>query len=230
MCIQAFGQTGTVRQAVYLIPGQGSDARIYKNLHFDTILYKPVYLNWLMPEAGESLHDFAMRMGALIDATEPFSIIGVSLGGMVASELAESLHPAHVILISSAANAQELPPQYHIQQKIPVYKWVPGSWLKQASYIAQPVFEPDRKWEKETCVNMLHAKSPVFLERTVAMIIQWDKENSASNIVHIHGDADNTLPIKYVRADYIIHGGSHMMMLTRTNEIAPIIFSVLASS
>ena len=55
------------------------------------------------------------------------------------------------------------------------------------------------------------------------MIIHWDKEECATKVYHIHGDNDHTLPIKHISADIVIDHGSHMMTLTRAEEINPII-------
>ncbi|MBP9190853.1 MAG: hypothetical protein KBF51_15055 [Chitinophagales bacterium] len=73
---------------------------------------------------------------------------------------------------------------------------------------------------------MLHAKDPLFIKRAVHLIVSWDRteaDNLNKNIIHIHGDIDNTLPIDKVKADYIIKGGSHMMVLTRSEEISRVI-------
>ena len=66
---------------------------------------------------------------------------------------------------------------------------------------------------------MLKAKDPLYLKRTVDMIINWDRTSFPDNIVHIHGDEDQTIPLKNVRYDYLIKEGSHMMVLTRADEI-----------
>ena len=44
---------------------------------------------------------------------------------------------------------------------------------------------------------------------------------------HIHGDKDHTIPIKNIEYDYLIEGGSHMMMITRAREINEIIAQIL---
>jgi len=92
---------------IYLIHGQGSDARIFSKLKlnqsFDTIcLLLP------MPEKGEHLENYAKKLIPKIDTTAPFILIGVSLGGMVAAELNDLLHPMQTIIISSAKKRDEL--------------------------------------------------------------------------------------------------------------------------
>ncbi|MGK6351614.1 hypothetical protein [Parapedobacter sp. DT-150] len=47
-----------------------------------------------------------------------------------------------------------------------------------------------------------------------------------SNTVHIHGTADRILPFRFVKADYVIPGGSHLMVVNRAKEISDIIAGI----
>ncbi|WP_417600612.1 alpha/beta hydrolase [Owenweeksia hongkongensis] len=208
------------RKRVYLIPGQGSDYRIFKNLKLDSIKYEMCYVNWEIPEEGETMSGFARQLAAQIDTSKSFYLVGVSLGGMIAVEMSKFLNPEKVILVSSAKCRDELPFQYRLQKSIPVYRAVPSAWVKQLSFVAQPIFEPDRRLEKETCNAMLDSKSPVFLKRTINMITNWNQQDCLpNNVFHIHGDNDHTIPINNVNCDVVIKNGSHMMMLTQTRAV-----------
>lgn len=219
---QSFSQT----QFIYLVPGQGSDYRIFDKLQLPDS-YDTIHVKHLIPFKKESLNNYSKRISVQIDTIQMFSIIGVSLGGMVATELAEILNPKKVIAISSANNKEELPGRYTFMKAIPIYKMVPAILYKYGSYIAQPLFEPDRKKEKETCKDMLQAKDPVFLKRAIHMIVNWERETYASNVYHIHGTNDHTLPYRKVNSDFTVDNGSHMMMLTRPGDINPLILKIL---
>lgn len=228
MSYTLLAQVGESRKRIYLIPGQGSDYRIFKNLELDTTFYKMEYVHWQIPEEGETMAGFAHKMAKQIDTSEPFVLIGVSLGGMVAVEMNQFLNPEKVIIVSSAKCRDELPFQYRFQNVIPVYRALPAEWIKSLSFVAQPIFEPDRRLEKETCEAMLNAKSPVFLRRTINMIVNWDQENcSPPNVFHIHGDNDHTIPMKNVDCNIIVENGSHMMMLTQTRSVQKAIEMIL---
>jgi hypothetical protein len=99
--------------------------------------------------------------------------------------------------------------------------------MKAGALFLQPVVEPDRNKEKATFKSMLEAKDPTYLKRTINMIINWDKTTYNKKIIHIHGNEDHTIPIKNVRADYVIKDGSHMMTLTRAKEINTLLKTVL---
>ena len=91
----------------------------------------------------------------------------------------------------------------------------------------QGIVEPDRKNDPETFKDMLKIKDPLYLKRTVDMIVHWERESYSAKIVHIHGDKDHTIPVKHVNYNYLVEEGSHMMVLTRADEINRIIWEIL---
>ncbi len=221
------GMVATAQQTmrVYLIPGQGSDYRIYKNIQFDAHL-DTIHVHYITPLPFESMSAYAKRLSAQIDTTTPFYIIGVSLGGMLATEMYDIVHPQKIIVISSATDSTEIPEMYQFFHQYPLHRYIPASVFKYSSFIMQPMYEQDRALERATCNAMLWDKEKIFVKRATEMIVSWQRkpvDNTGKNIIHIHGDNDNTLPIKNITADYIIPGGSHMMVLTKADEISPII-------
>ncbi|WP_051568621.1 alpha/beta fold hydrolase [Crocinitomix catalasitica] len=212
---------------IYLIPGQGSDARIFKNINIDS-LYDVRNIIYSVPEENMSMNTFARELAKQIDTNQRFILIGVSLGGMLATEMNSFLKPEKTILISSAKTKKELPWRYRFQNKLPVYKIMSSKMSKKGALFMQPIVEPDRNKEKETCVAMLEAKDPLFLSRTIAMIMTWQRTSFEGDILHIHGSNDHTIPMRNVNADYKIKKGSHMMTLTRADEIEVLISKILS--
>lgn len=212
---------------VYLFPGQGSDCRIFSKLEFDTSKYKVHCFDYGVPPENESLSDFAMRLSEEIDTTRSFVLIGVSLGGMFCTEIAHVLNPEKTIIISSAKTMDELPRKYTVQRKYQLFKIIPDHWYKKGALLLQPIVEPDRRNEKETFVSMLNRKSPLYFKRTVEMLIHWNRTSCSENIIHIHGAKDNTIPIDELSINYVIEEGSHMMTLTRANEINALLKKIL---
>ena len=203
---------------LYLFPGQGSDERIFSNIRFDST-YKIVNILYPVPEKGTSMKNYALILKKQIDTTGNYSFIGVSLGGMLCSELTDVLHPKKVIIISSAKCRKELPFRYRFQKSIAIYKLFPKGAIKFGARMLQPIVEPDRKKNKATFKSMLKNKNAKFLKRSVNMIIRWDKKTYNENIIHIHGTKDHTLPIRKTKPTISVQKGSHMMTLTRAKEI-----------
>lgn len=211
---------------IYLFPGQGSDSRIFSKFKFDN-RYIIHHISYPIPQKGLMLKEFAFQISKQIDTSQNYILIGVSLGGMLCSELTDILHPQKTIIISSAKHRKELPMQYKFQKYVPINKLIPARLVYWGAKILQPIVEPDRNLEKETFKSMLGSKSPKYLKRTANMIINWNKASSSDKIVHIHGTNDHTLPLKQIKANYIIENGSHMMALTKGEEINEIIKQIL---
>ncbi len=214
------------KPVVYLIPGQGADCRLFKNLKIDSS-FETKYIHYFTPSEEWNLKGFAHALAGQIDTSRTFYLIGVSLGGMLATEMGDFLNPKKIIIISSAQNRKEFPFRYRIQKRVHVYEWFPGNIVKKGALFLQPIIEPDRNADKDVFVSMLQNKDPLFLERTVAMIIEWERVDYRKDIIHIHGDNDHTIPIKNVKFTYKIEGGSHMMVLTRGAEISELVNRIL---
>ena len=211
---------------VYLFPGQGSDYRIFKKLEWKGN-YDLIPMHYPVPDKNESLHAYALRFIPFIDTTSDFILLGLSLGGMICTELADTLHPKQVILISSAKMSVELPGRYTFQKAIKLNKMVPEKTVKSSALILQPIVEPDSREDLDFFRSMLGKKDPTYLKRTVDMIINWDRKDYDGKIIHIHGDKDHTIPLKNVKADFVIEDGSHMMVYTRAGEISEILNKLL---
>jgi len=211
---------------IYLLAGQGADERLFKNLIFDE-QYCINYIDYTTPTTETSLKEYAQTLSKQIDTSQPYILLGVSLGGMLATEMCDFMSPEKVIIIASAKSTKELPRTFNFQKKVPLYKIV-GKWnVKWGSRFLQPLVEPNRKVESATFKAMLKDKDPEFLIRTIPMIMNWERTESCSRIIHIHGTKDNTIPAKNVNCDYIIQGGSHMMTLTQSDKINDILDTIL---
>ncbi len=210
------------KKTLYLIPGQGSDYRIYRYFKFEE--FDTVHVHYIVPMAGENMNAYAQRLARQIDTSRRYSIIGVSLGGMLAVEMSEFLNPEETVIISSAKNRYELPFRYRFMNKVPLNDAFGGTFLNATAPYAQILVEPDSRHERDTCLSMLKNKNELFMERSVDMIVNWDRDSCSSDIFHIHGTADRTIPIENVKnVDVVIEGGSHMMTLTKGRTIAEII-------
>ncbi len=221
-----FSEAQEAKTIVYLIPGQGADARQFRRLEMAPG-FEVRNIEYFTPEKGWNMRDFALALSQQIDTTANYVIIGVSLGGMLATEMGEFLNPEKIILISSAKCRDELPGRYTFQKSIPINKLVPAGMIKWGAKKLQPLVEPDSKKDRQEFLDMLNDKDPLFLKRTIAMIIQWERDEYSNDIVHIHGDNDHTLPSKNVEYNYLIRNGSHMMVYTRADEISVLLNKIL---
>jgi pimeloyl-ACP methyl ester carboxylesterase len=219
-----FARSFSTDTLIYLFPGQGADCRLFKFIEFP---YDTVHMEFPVPEKHTTLREYAHGFIPRIDTSRPFILIGVSLGGMICSELADTLEPAKTIVISSAKYRDELPGRYRFQKTIPLNKIIPKGMMKWGAKIIAPIVEPARKQDSEIFRSMMEAKDPAYLKRTVDMVINWDKERYNDRIIHIHGDKDHTLPHRKVRYDYLVENGTHMMVYIRGDEVSKLINEIL---
>lgn len=219
-----FARSTSSDTLIYLLPGQGADCRLFKYIDFP---YDTVHLEFPVPEKKTTLREYAHGLIPRIDTGRPFILIGVSLGGMICSELADTLEPVATIVISSAKYRAELPGRYKFQKTIPLNKIIPKGMTKWGAKVLAPIVEPIRKQDKETFRSMIEAKDPAYIKRTVDMVINWDKDSYDESIIHIHGDRDHTLPHRKVRYDYLVENGTHMMVYIRGDEVSKLINEIL---
>lgn len=59
-----------------------------------------------------------------------------------------------------------------------------------------------------------------FVRWAISAILHWKNMTIPGNIIHVHGSADKLLPCRYVKADYVIEGGTHVMTLDKHPEIS----------
>lgn len=219
-------QSKNSKMIVYYIPGQGADHRLFNNINLGE-KYEVRFVKYEIPNRREKMDSYAKRLAEQIDTSQPFILMGTSLGGMLATEMNDFLTPQKTIIISSAKCRKELPQRYRFQRFFPIHKLVPKGMIKWGAKVMQPIVEPDRNKEKETFKSMLNDKDKRFMKRSVNMIINWKRDRYNKSIIHIHGDKDHTLPLKKVKADHIIKGGSHMMTLTRGAELSILLKEIL---
>lgn len=214
------------KKVIYCIPGQGADHRLFNNFDLGNE-YEIRFIKYEIPKKGDRMEDYARSLAEQIDTSEAFILIGTSLGGMLATEMTDFLNPEKTIIISSAKCRKELPHRYRFQRILPLNKIVPGKLVKAGAKVMQPIVEPDSKKEKPTFKKMLNDKDEKFMKRSVDMIINWNRKNYSDKIIHIHGNKDRTLPIRNVKHDYVINDGSHMITLTRGEELSQLIKYIL---
>jgi pimeloyl-ACP methyl ester carboxylesterase len=209
---------------IYLFPGQGADCRLFRYIDFP---FDTVHMELLLPQKKATLRQYAREFIPRIDTARPFILIGVSLGGMICAELADTLKPEKIIVISGAKCREELPGRYRFQKAIPLNKIIPKGMVKWGAKILAPIVEPARKQDKDFFKSMIGSKDPAYLKRTVDMVINWDKEDYDNRIIHIHGDRDHTLPHRNVKYDYLVENGTHMMVYIRGDEVSELINKIL---
>ncbi len=202
-------------QKVYFISGLGADKRAFSLL--DLSFCEPVFIDWINPLRKESLENYAVRLRQQIN-DENSTVVGVSFGGMLACEMARADSSMKVIIIASNKSADEFPGYLRIGKYLPLYKWLPGKLLKTCRF--SWMLGPKGKEQEKLLNEILADADPEFLKWAIEAILNWKQKTVPANVKHIHGTADKLLPLRFVKADFKIAGGTHLMSLNKPEEVS----------
>lgn len=213
---------------IYLISGLGADSEMFQKLRFPEG-FEPVYINWIKPQKNESIQKYSERLSSQIDASEKFILIGLSFGGIIATEVGRILHPQKIILISSAGTHTQLPFYFKWIKSFSLHKLAPFSFLKQANFISYWFFGANTGEEKKLLKETLKKADTQFLKWAIEKILSWRNESRAENLVQIHGSKDRIIPYNKNHRDYKIANGGHLMIFSEADKVNDIIRHILDS-
>ncbi len=204
---------------VYFIPGLGADSRSFNFL--DLSFCEPQFVQWLRPNANETLETYALRLFESIN-DETATIVGLSFGGMLATEIAK-IHPqTKVILISSAKTYKEIPGYLRFWRHVPVYKFVTKNSMRMGKLVLT-ILGAKGKEQKLLQLQILQSSNPTFTRWAMDAIVNWRNETVPENVIHIHGTNDKLLPFRNVKAHHVIEKGEHVLVMDRAEELSSVL-------
>jgi pimeloyl-ACP methyl ester carboxylesterase len=210
----------------YFISGLGADKKAFHKIKLSPD-YEPVFLDWIPPEKNESLADYSVRFSELINKNEEFILIGLSFGGMMASEIARIRKPKKTIIISSIATADELPWYFRRAGKLGLQNALPISFFKAATFLNRVVGAGTPE-DKAVVYHYVKNADPAFVRWSLNAIIKWKRSERVPGIIHLHGDKDHLLPSKFTNPDFLIKNGGHLMVLNMAKEVNEILNEILS--
>ena len=212
---------------IYLIPGYGADKRLFYNLNLAP--HRMHIIEWIQPLPNETIERYAHRMAEPIDKSNPFVIVGVSMGGIMSIEIAKQFPPEKIFLISSIKTKYEMP--WHLR----IVRWfqlqrLPPSIIKRFRFLAGFFVDNSGKGaDHKLVMDMLYHANENFLKWAGNAIVNWKNTIIPPNLIHIHGTKDIVFLFRSVKNVIPIEGGTHLMVITKGREIARIIREKLES-
>jgi pimeloyl-ACP methyl ester carboxylesterase len=211
-------------KVIYLLSGMGADDRAYYLMDFKE--EKIVHIKWIKPLKSDSLSDYAIKLAEQIDFTKKVILIGTSLGGMLAVEIAKKFNIEKTILISTVKTSSEMPPQLNLFRIFPLQKLIPGRVIVALRNILRPIVFKGRVNKKahDLFTGMLKDTDPDFLIWSMNAALGWKNYTIPENITHYHGDKDLVFPIRYQKSKFVtINGGTHVMLITKAKILSELI-------
>jgi len=211
---------------VFFLSGLGADRTVFQFLDYST--YKPIFLDWIPPKKNESLPNYALRLKEKFIPDNAI-VIGLSFGGMLATEIAKKFPSSKAILISSSKTKSEFPPIYKTGKYLPVHHWSPYALQKWFMLQIKPMFGISSEKTRKVYEEVIRSSNPLFNRWAVDAILNWKNVEVPQNLVHIHGTQDKILPYKYVQCDYTINGGGHLMIMEQADVLSELIKNIITN-
>lgn len=213
---------------VFLISGLGADARLYNNVDIPEA-DEVVPVDWIEPHEMDTLSIYAQKIIYQYDIRPNSIVIGTSLGGMLAMEIAKKVDLKKTILISSIKTIREAPGYFSAFRIFPIYKLLPAGILNRLGFLIKPMFGHLKYSDAWLFNDMLSKSSPKFMKWAMGAVLNWDNVVIPSNVHHIHGDKDRVFPVKNIREATIVKGGSHIMIFDKAKQVNKWLKSILKS-
>lgn len=202
---------------IYGIGGLGADKRVFDFLTLD---FEFIPINWITPDKNESIKNYSKRLSNVIDTKNDFCLIGVSFGGLVATEIGKILNPKITILISSAHTKNELRPIFRLFGKTKLIKLIPTSLFDSPRLIAKYLFGAKNN---KLLNDILDDTDLNFVKWAVTELINWKNITQQKNVFKINGTKDKLIPTRGNTKMELIDKGEHFMVVDRANEISKIV-------
>lgn len=209
-----------------LLSGLGADRRLLRPQ--ESLPLRVVILDWIEHRRRDTLATYGRRLIDRIDVAPPFFLGGVSMGAMLALEMSRWVNPEAVFLISGARSNREIRPLLRVLGR---FVGTAPLWGKTPPLVTRPLgafiakhllFSHGQltRGIREACAEMGRDCSPSFVRWGCRATTTWPgAENGRAPVYHIHGENDRVFPLRRVRPDYVVRGGSHLINLTHAEEV-----------
>lgn len=200
---------------VYFMPGMAASPSIFERIQLPKATFEMHFLEWLMLDKEETIEHYAKRISENVKH-EDVILVGVSFGGILVQEMKPFVKVKKVIIISSVKSNVELPRRMKVAKSTKAYKLIPTQLFGNIEGLAKFTFGSSViKQRLKLYEKFLAVRDKTYLDWSIEQIINWKRTEVDPEVIHIHGDADEVFPIKYIKNAIPVKGGTHMMILTK---------------
>lgn len=213
----------TNSEKIYLLPGLGADHRLFN--YQSQALPEVVVPEWLPPNEGECLSQYAQRWAQSLPLKDGDALGGMSFGGQVALELAKHLNPKCVFLIASHRRSSEISSVFKMQSRL--LPTLPDSLVRSGLVnLALPKLEREEdlraepmQWLHEMADDMDYS----FFRWATWAAATWQFDFQAKDfsmpIYQIRGEHDSIIPNLSPQEVEIVPGAGHLINYTHPEQL-----------
>lgn len=186
---------------IHIYPGMGATSSMYGKIWKEEV--SGIYHDWPRWKGEVTISDLAERLIAEHNIQDGDVLVGSSLGGIVAGEIAQKRNIDQLVLVGSAASKKEISKILEILH--PLINYSPIAFIKACS----------GKLPSELA-QMFSESDPEFIRAMSRAIFSWDGIDLSPKVLRIHGSRDRVIPSP-MQIDHWLDGG-HLIAITHAME------------
>ena len=203
---------------VWVLPGMGADSRIFKSFKFP---WNATYLEWIEPQAGETLSAYADRLLDRYNIQENDLLFGYSFGGIIAQDWASRNKVQRVVLLNSLHYEATLRPLYRNLAATGVLTWAPkGSIFKLIKLIARLNSKPSR--QLDLLLETMEQFECQYYRWVLRAVLDWERPTPLAPVDVILGEFDPVFTIQKPSKDrfWVLKEATHLSFTSHSTEIS----------
>lgn len=208
---------------LYCLSGLGVDKRAFQNLNPKGV--ELIHIDWIDPLKNETIAHYSRRLFDLVQPEDNYNLLGVSFGGMVATEFSKFKRPEKLFLVSTITGKNELSRLFKTGSYLKLHKLIPTGLMRKGNFLTYYFFGTKQVQDKKLLTEILRDTNPGFLKWALDAVVNWDNQEKPDSI-KIHGSKDKILPLTS-DVNHTIKNAGHFMIVTRGHEISQIVENIM---
>jgi hypothetical protein len=212
---------------VFLITGFALDKRAFDFMGLPADTYHT--LDLIPVRKGESLRDYARRMAGEIGLKAGDVIGGVSLGGMLALEMAQVVDVLGVVIIASATHPRFIRKRFKMWA--PIAAWVPDAVIGRIFTLIPRILALQNMLTPEgqaLLADIMGKFPPSLLKAFPMMIMRWPGREPPARFRHIHSDGDWLIrPNGAPETLTILPGRNHLITVSHAKAVRDLVMQAV---